>query len=145
MATVSDILASKGSEIHTIAAAATVLEATRRMNEHQIGSLLILDGGRIRGILTERDVLRRVVAADLSPSEVRVAEVMTKEVTCCLPNTPVEAAGIIMRDHRARHLPVCDQDGQPLGLISGGDLNAYHVSDQDSIIQYLHEYIYGIY
>ena len=143
MATVSEILAIKGTEIHTVAAA-TVLEATRLMNEHQIGSLLILEGGRITGILTERDVLRRVVAAEQSPTEVRVAAVMTKEVVCCLPNTPLEAASIIMRDRRIRHLPVCDKDGRPLGLISGGDLNAHHVSDQDSIIQYLNEYIYGI-
>ena len=144
MATVSNILAVKGSEVHTIPASATVLEATRLMNQHQIGALVVTDGERIMGMFTERDVLRRVVVDQRAAAEVRVAEVMTKEVICCSPDTPVEVASSIMRDRRVRHLPVRDKkDGHLLGLISISDLNAHHAGDQEWTIQYLQEYIYG--
>jgi CBS domain-containing protein len=116
------------------------------MNEHKIGALMVThddNEGQIAGIFTERDVLRRVVADGHSPAEVHVAQVMTQEVMCCSPNTDIDEASRIMRDCRVRHLPVCDGDGQILGLISIGDLNAYHASDTEATIQFLNEYIHG--
>lgn len=143
MDSVEFILRNKGNLIHTIPATATVLEATREMNRHRIGALVVVDGGRIAGIFTERDVLRRVVGEGLPPSSVYVGQVMTCEVLCCSPEIDIEDASRIMRDKRIRHLPVCDGEGKLLGIISIGDLNAYYASSQDAQIENLHQYVFG--
>ncbi len=121
----------------------TVLAATQRMNEHGIGALLVMDEGRLVGIFTERDVLRRVVAAELAPRTVRVADVMTTEIACCTPDTSIDDARNILRQHRIRHLPVVNADGEAEGLISIGDVNAYDASHQEVTIHFLNEYVYG--
>ena len=144
MPSVMDILADKGSDVYTISPLATVLEATHAMNDQKIGALVVKDGtGRVMGIFTERDVLRRVIAAEKSPNNVRVGEVMTRDVVCCPPETDIVDASGIMRDRKVRHLPVCDGDGTLLGLVSIGDLNAYHASSQEAQIHFLSEYVYG--
>jgi CBS domain-containing protein len=143
MASVMDIISAKGGHIFTIDPAATVLEATHAMNSHHVGALVVRDGERVAGIFTERDVLQRVIAKELSPRSVRVVDVMTRDIYCCAPETDVEEASRLMRDRRIRHLPVCDDDGKILGLISIGDLNAYHASAQDAQISFLNEYVYG--
>ena len=144
MPSVMDILADKGSDVFTISPVATVLEATHAMNDQKIGALVVKDGGgRVMGIFTERDVLRRVIAEERSPNSVRVGEVMTRDVVCCPPETDIDEASRIMRDRRVRHLPVCDGDGTLLGLVSIGDLNAYHASSQEAQIHFLSEYVYG--
>ena len=144
MPSVMDILADKGSDVFTISPAATVLEATHSMNDQKIGALVVKDGGgHVMGIFTERDVLRRVIAEERSPNAVRVGEVMTRDVVCCPPETDIDEASRIMRDKKVRHLPVCDGDGTLLGLVSIGDLNAYHASSQEAQIHFLSEYVYG--
>jgi len=144
MPSVMDILADKGSDVYTISPSATVLEATHAMNDQKIGALVVKDAlGRVMGIFTERDVLRRVIAEEKSPNSVRVGEVMTRDVVCCPPETDIDEASRIMRDSRVRHLPVCDGDGTLLGLVSIGDLNAYHASSQEAQIHFLSEYVYG--
>jgi len=143
MPTVLDILATKGDHVHTIAASATVLEATQLMNDQKIGALVVMDGRKVAGMFTERDVLRRVIAEERSPRQVRVGDVMTREIVCCGPDTDLDDASAIMRDRRIRHLPICDDDGQLHGLISIGDLNAFHASHQEAHISFLSEYVYG--
>jgi len=143
MPIVEDILMSKGRQVQSIDPSATVLEAIVKMNQHKIGALLAMAGGQVAGIFTERDVLRRVIAVEKSPNSVRVGEVMTRDVVCCPPETDIDEASRIMRDRRVRHLPVCDVDGSLLGLVSIGDLNAYHASSQDAHIHFLSEYVYG--
>ena len=143
MSTVASILAEKSNRVHAINPDATVLEATQKMNRHRIGSLIVMHGENFVGILTERDVLMRVVAEEKEPRGIRVDEVMTTEVICCPPETTLEEASAIMRSHRVRHLPVCDGEGRMLGLVSIGDLNARHASEQEIVIHHLHEYIYG--
>jgi CBS domain-containing protein len=143
MPTVSQILRAKGEQLHCIWPTATVLEATRKMNEHQIGALVVMHEGQVVGMFTERDVLRRVVAEQKPPSQITVGEVMTTEVICIRPDTDLEDASQIMKDKRVRHLPVCDDNGQLHGLISIGDLNAFYASNQEQTIHYLQEYIYG--
>lgn len=133
----------KQAQIHTIDQSASVLEATRRMNEHRIGALVVMDGDRIAGIFTERDVLRRVVAQELAPASVPVRDVMTRQIICCSPDTPLDEAASIMRDRRIRHLPVVDDTGHLAGFISIGDLNAYHAASQQAKIRFLHDYLYG--
>jgi CBS domain-containing protein len=121
-----------------------VLEATVAMNNKKIGALVVKDAsGRVMGIFTERDVLRRVIAEEKAPRSVRVGDVMTRDVVCCPPEADIDEASRIMRDRRVRHLPVCDSDGTLLGVISIGDLNAYHASTQEAQIHFLNEYVYG--
>jgi CBS domain-containing protein len=143
MPTVSDLLAEKSSQLITISPSATVLEAIRRMNQHQIGALIVMHEGRIAGMFTERDVLRRVMAEMHQPHRITVGEVMTHEVICCPGEMDVEDASRIMKERRIRHLPVCDDKGNLLGLISIGDLNAFYSNAQQNTIHHLTEYIYG--
>ncbi|MHB1767911.1 MAG: CBS domain-containing protein [Phycisphaerae bacterium] len=143
MATVACLLAGKSSHVYSIGLDATVLEATQKMNRHRIGSLMVTDGDHIIGILSERDILTRVVAEEKNPRQVSVADAMTSDVVVVSPDTSLEDASSIMQSRRVRHLPVCDSEGRLLGLISIGDLNARHVSDQEVTIMHLHEYLYG--
>ncbi len=143
MPNVHDILMSKGAEIYTIRPEATVLEATQRMNHYKIGALVVMQDNQVVGIFTERDVLRRVVAEQRSPHEVRVAEVMTTDVICVEPDIDLEEASNIMKTHRIRHLPVCDAEGRLQGIISMGDINAVYATEQEQTIHFLSDYIYG--
>jgi CBS domain-containing protein len=143
MPAIKDILSEKGSSVLSIGRNATVLEAAEKMNEHRVGSVLVVEGDRIEGIFTERDVLRRVVAAQLDPAKTRVEQVMTKELACCRPETSVDEARSFMRNKKIRHLPVIDDDDKLHGLISIGDLNAYRLEGQEQTISYLHQYLYG--
>jgi len=143
MATVRDIVAKKDSEVLSIGAEMTVLEAARFLTAHKIGAALVLDGEHIEGMFSERDVLQRVVAEGLDPAQTTVGDVMTVEVACCTPETTLEEARGAMKNRRIRHLPVVDGDSRLLGLISIGDLNAYQVADQEQTIFLLNEYLYG--
>jgi CBS domain-containing protein len=143
MATVKDILAGKSRHVHCIGPDASVLEAALLMNQHKIGSLVVIDEGFVVGIITERDLLQRVVAQRRDPALASVQEVMTAEVVCCRPHTTVEEARGVMKNRRVRHLPVVDEARHLSGLISIGDLNAYEAHDHEFTIHVLQEYIYG--
>ena len=144
MATVRDILARKGNHIESIDPATSVYDAAVRMRDLRIGALLVLVESRLVGIVTERDILQRVVAEGLDATETSVEDVMTKEVACCQKDTSLDEARGVMKNRRIRHLPVVDSDEKLLALISIGDLNAYQTTTQEQTIHLLHEYIYGI-
>lgn len=143
MPTVQDILATKGREVHSISSTATVLHATHRMNQHKIGALLVMEDEQVLGIFTERDVLSRVVVLEKSPSETTVGEAMTTNVLCVSPETDLDDVSAVMKERKIRHLPVCDGSGRLQGIISIGDVNAFHASAQQAQIHFLSEYIYG--
>lgn len=143
MSSVQEILNEKGSHVHRVEPEMSVLDATRLMNEYKIGALVVCEGERLIGMFTERDVLRRVVAEQRAPREVRVREVMTVEVACCRINTTLDEARGVMKNRRIRHLPVLDEEGRLLGLVSIGDLNAWQSGDQETTIHMLQEYLYG--
>jgi CBS domain-containing protein len=143
MATVQDILAVKGPHVQSIGPDATALDAALLMNEHKIGSFIVLDGGQLVGMITERDILQRVVAQRRDPAETRVRDVMTTEVVCCQTCTALDEARGVMKNRRIRHLPVVDDQNRLLGLISIGDLNAHLARDQEVTIHVLTEYIHG--
>jgi CBS domain-containing protein len=144
MATVRDLLAVKQTQLMSVGPEATALDAALLMNEHKVGSLLVMDGGRVRGIVTERDILQRVVAHRRDPSGTRVHDIMTADVICCRLQTNVEEARVCMMERRVRHLPVLDDAEQLCGMISIGDLNAHEAHSKDMTIHLLHEYIYGM-
>jgi CBS domain-containing protein len=143
MPTVRDVLAGKGKTLHTIGSEATVLAATRKMNEFKIGALVVMQGGHPVGILTERDVLTRVVAEELPPAGVLVEQVMTRDMICCDPADDLDDVSAIMKNRRVRHVPVCGPDGQLYGIVSIGDVNAQYASNAEEHIHFLNDYIYG--
>jgi CBS domain-containing protein len=143
MASVRDILEKKGTRVLCIAKDETVLRAAQVMNEHKIGALVVLEEGRVAGIFTERDVLRRVVGEERAPATTRVEEVMTAEVACCSMQTPIEEARAAMKNRRIRHLPVIDREDRLCGLVSIGDLNAFESANQEETIFWMNEYLYG--
>jgi CBS domain-containing protein len=143
MPTVQDVLRDKGGRVQTIPASRSVMEAINQMNQHKIGALVVVDEERIVGMFTERDVLRRVVPDARRPEEILVGEVMTRDVVCCASTADLDEVSTIMKERRIRHLPVCDDHEQLIGLISIGDVNAQHASHQQATIHYLSDYIYG--
>jgi CBS domain-containing protein len=143
MPTANEVLGEKGFSVHVVPPSVTVLEAVERMNRLHVGAVVVMDEGQILGMFTERDVLRRVVGERRDPARIKVREVMTKEVICCGPATDLDEISAIMKNRRIRHLPICDEEGDLLGLISIGDVNAVHASNQEATITYLNDYIYG--
>jgi CBS domain-containing protein len=143
MPTVSDVLAAKGDQVHSVTPATRVLDAINKMNQHKIGAVLAVQDGQVAGIFTERDVLRRVVGEQRNPADCHVSEVMTEDVICVRPQTDLDDVAAIMQQKKIRHVPVCDENGRLHGMISIGDLNAFHASSQQAQIHFLSEYIYG--
>lgn len=135
------VVDSKGGRVLSIDGGAMVRDAVAIMNEHLIGSLLVLDGPRLIGIFTERDVLVRVVGDGRDPATVRVGEVMTRQIMVVEPDTTVQQAMSLMTTRRCRHLPVLE-DGRVVGLISIGDLTRWVIRDQLRSIEDLTDFIH---
>ena len=144
MGTVSDLLRIKGNDVHTIESRASVLDAVRRMVDRNVGSLLVLEGDEIAGIITERDYLREIVLKGRTSRETPVEAIMTKKVIVVRPEDTVEGCMAIMTEKRIRHLPVL-RDGVVDGMISIGDLVRQLSQDQKAEIRYLTDYITGRY
>lgn len=143
MSTVQDILLKKGREVTTIAATATVLDGARLMNDRGLGGLVVIEGDRVTGVFTERDILRRVVAAQRDPTTTVIREVMTSPVASCRPETTVEECRSVMSTRRIRHLPVMDERGL-CGIVTAGDVLAFNVLEHEETIQVLNSYVYGV-
>lgn len=143
MATLGDILAVKGSNVVEIGPHATAFEAALMMSEHKIGGLLVCNESGICGIVTERDILRKVVVQRRDSGATRVEEIMTPDVICGHPHTSLEEARVVMKERRIRHLPILNGQGKLCGIISIGDLNAHDATSKEMTIHLLHQYIYG--
>jgi CBS domain-containing protein len=128
--------------VHAVASAITVAEAVAEMNKNRIGCILVVDAGRIAGIFTERDVLRRVVGADVDPKAVRVADVMTRNVHTIPSHTTVEQTMVLFAEKKCRHIPVVD-DGRLKGLISIGDISRWVADTSRAEADHLKNYIAG--
>ncbi len=140
MEQVSDILKGKQGPLLTISSEASVFEMVAQMVEANVGSLLVTVGGRIEGIVTERDYLRRVTLEGRTDRDTPVSEIMTSPLIVVTPQTPVEECMAIMTDRRIRHMPVVE-DGEVVALVSIGDLVKFQSQQQDFKIQYLTDYI----
>jgi CBS domain-containing protein len=141
MATVQSILMGKGAHVVSIGVADSALAAARLMNQRGIGGLVVTDGDRVIGIVTERDILRRVVATQRDPGATLVRDVMTAPVACCRPDTTLAECRGVMTNKRIRHLPVVDDKGL-CGIVTIGDLLAHEVTEHEATIQYLNSYIF---
>jgi CBS domain-containing protein len=142
MTTARDILKAKGDTVWSVKPTATVLEALRVMAEHDIGAVLVLDGDKLLGILSERDYARKVVLAGRSSKDSQVKEVMTAQVVCVAPGRSIDECMALMTDRRLRHLPVVDQK-RVIGVVSIGDLVKATIDDQEFTIAQLQSYITG--
>ena len=142
MATVQKILDHKGATVVTCGPTTTVLDSARLMNQHGIGGVVVVDAGQVVGIFTERDVLRRVVAAQQDPATTRLLDVMTTPVISCEPGTDVDECRAIVTARRVRHLPVV-QDGKLVGVITSGDILAHQLREQQEALDYLNSWASG--
>jgi CBS domain-containing protein len=131
------------SAVHTLPPSATVIEAVNTMNQHRVGSVLVTSARHLVGIFTERDVLTRVVGLGREPGTTILSEVMTHQPVTILPSVTVEKVMEIITVYRVRRLPVLDEYGVILGLISVGDLMAWLVDAHQAEATNLREYIRG--
>lgn len=137
---VKAILESKGDHVATISGEATVTAALEQLAREGIGALVVVEAGKMAGILSERDVVRRLASEGHSALEARVDELMTREVHTCEPSHTVEALMTAMTDRRIRHLPVLD-DGELVGIISIGDVVKFRLGELETENQVMHDYI----
>lgn len=128
------------AKLESVGRETSVMEAIGRMNQRSIGSVLVMEGERLIGIFTERDVLTRVVPHKLDPAKTPVGEVMTRELVTVSPTTTVQEAMMVVTDTRHRHLPVVG-GGRVVGLVSMGDLTRWMVKDQQRTIDDLVDYV----
>jgi CBS domain-containing protein len=143
MTTVAQILRSKpDNTVQTINESALVYDAMKLMAEKRIGALVVTDGDKIVGIVTERDYARKVVLMDRSSKQTPVREIMTREVRYVRPDDSAENCMALVTERRMRHLPVIDND-RLVGMISIGDLVKSIISEQQFTIQQLEHYIRG--
>jgi CBS domain-containing protein len=142
MHTAKDILRSKGHDVWSVKPTNTVLEALGVMAEHDIGAVLVLDGDRLVGVLSERDYARKVVLAGRSSKDSQVKDVMTPHVICVAPDRSVDECMALMTNKRLRHLPVVDHK-RVIGIVSIGDLVKATIDDQQFTITQLQSYIAG--
>lgn len=142
MVAVHHILDQKGREVWSVQPGDTVYDAIKMMADKDIGALMVLDGSKIIGIVTERDYARNVFLKGRGSPQTLVGEIMCCNVVCVDPNNSIEECMAIMTARRVRHLPVI-KDGELLGIISIGDLVKSIISDRDFEIEQLEHYIRG--
>ncbi len=140
MRTVRQLLEAKPPTIHAIRPEAPVLDAIRLMAEAHIGAVLVMDGPRLVGILSERDYARKVVLLGRSSSDTPVSEIMTSNVLTTRPLDTSDRCMQMMTEHRIRHLPVIDGD-EVVGVVSIGDLVKTVIEDQRAELDSLQRYI----
>ena len=139
-ATVRALLAFKGRDVEAVTPSTPVFVAVQQMNQQHVGSLVVIDGDALIGILTERDMLARVLGGYRDPLETTVRDVMTRDPVTIDVDATVEEALVVVSDRRCRHLPVVER-GALYGLISAGDLMAWLVRDQQLTIADLQDFI----
>jgi len=142
MKRVKDILDVKGREIWSIEPDASVYDAMKLMADKEIGSLIVMEGTKLVGLISERDYARKVILMGRSSKSTQVREIMTTRVVYAQPEQNIEECMALVTEKRVRHLPVIDE-GQLVGVISIGDLVKSIISEQKFIIEQLERYIRG--
>ena len=142
MKTVQQLLESKRHRLVSVSPDTTVLDALKLMAEKEIGAVLVIEGGLLEGIFSERDYARKVVLHGKSSKDTPVREIMTDEVVCVRPEQTIEDCMGLMTDKRIRHLPVLDSKNV-VGVISIGDVVKEMLSEQEFVIKQLESYIHN--
>jgi CBS domain-containing protein len=143
MATVKEILARKGGAMLVVDPAMSVLDAAKMMNEKGTGSVLVVEGGKLVGIFTERDLMRRVVAVQRDPAATAIRDVMTSALVTCHIDATVTDCGALMSERRIRHLPVVSGD-EVVGMVTTGDLLAWELKEKEATIQQLESFVFYV-
>ena len=136
------LLEKKGREVYSIQASTTVYAAIAEMDVRNVGSLLVKDGDKVVGIITERDYLRKVILKGRASKETPVETIMTRVLYTVSPDDTVSTALAMMTEKRCRHLPVFEGE-QLIGIVSTGDLVKETIARQNFMIQMLKDYMSG--
>lgn len=142
MSTVSQLLQGKGSNVWSVTPEASVFDALKLMAEKNVGALLVMNDGKLRGILSERDYARKVILLGKSSQEIAVGDIMSDKVVCVGQEHTVDECMALMSGKRIRHLPVL-AGGQVIGVLSIGDLVKALIEEQQQTIQQLESYIHS--
>ncbi len=142
MNTIGSLLKVKGNEVWTIGPDATAYEAIQLLAEKNVGSLMVVDGDQVLGILSERDYVRKIDIKGRSGKETPVRDIMTKDVIHAELGTTIDECMALMTDKHIRHLPIY-ADGKLAGVISIGDLVKAIINEQQRTIEQLGQYISG--
>jgi CBS domain-containing protein len=142
MKIVKQILSTKGHVVWSVTPDTLIIQALKLMAEKELGALLVLEGERLAGIISERDYARKVILKGKSSLDTPVREIMTEKVICVRPEQTVEECMALMTDKRIRHLPVI-LDNKVIGVISIGDLVKATIDEKDFMIKQLENYITG--
>lgn len=140
MKLVKDILGSKGAGIYSVRPDDSVFDALTMMSDKGVGALVVMEDGKLQGVISERDYARKVFLKGRSSPETRVSEIMSGHVLCATPEQSAEECMALMTDKRVRHLPILEDD-EVIGVVSIGDLVKAIISDQQFIIEQLEHYI----
>ncbi|HEX2825584.1 MAG TPA: CBS domain-containing protein [Burkholderiales bacterium] len=142
MKSLNQLLAAKGGQVYSIRPDATVLDALKLMAQKDVGALLVIEGTRLAGIMSERDYARKVILQGKSSQDMAVRDIMTADVVRVDPSKTVEECMGLMTQRRVRHLPVCEGD-KLIGLVSIGDLVKEVIAEQEQTIKQLESYIHS--
>lgn len=140
MKSVADILAGKGSAVFSVEPDVSVYHALEIMADKGVGALMVMDGDRLVGIMSERDYARKVILQGFASKDTRVSQIMTPKVVVVGPAATIEECMALMTDKRIRHLPVVEDD-HVVGVVSIGDVVRELISHQEFIIEQLERYI----
>jgi CBS domain-containing protein len=142
MKTVAELLRAKPTRVIAVRPEQSVLEAIKVLAAEDIGAAVVMTGGQLAGILSERDYTRKVILKGRSSDSTRVEEIMTPNVVCVSPRTKARECMALMTEKNIRHLPVIDE-GRVIGMISIRDIVSDIIADQDFTIEQLEHYISG--
>ncbi len=141
---IARILSSKGRQVATITTEVTLADAVATLREHGVGALVVAEGDRVIGILSERDVVRCLAVDGADGLQRRAADVMTAPVTTCEPSSTTDELMAVMTEGRFRHLPVVEE-GRLVGIVSIGDVVKWRLEELRSEAEALSEYVAGTY
>lgn len=142
MTIIKHVLDKKGRGIHAIQPDASVFDALKMMAENDIGSLVVLDGDTLVGLITERNYAREIILKGRTSAKTQVRDIMTTKISCVRPDQSVDECMALMTVRTVRHLPVLE-DGKLVGIVSIGDMVNSIIHDQQFLIEELEHFIHG--
>jgi len=142
MKTARDLLREKGTQVYATSPEASVYDALQQMADKNIGALIVFEGDRLVGLISERDYARKIVLKNKFSRETAVTEIMSRDVVTVAPDKNLEECMEVITEHRVRHLPVVEDD-RVLGIISIGDVVKGIIDHKEFVIEQLEYYIKG--
>ena len=141
MTTVNQLLHPKPGIIYSVKPEMKVFDAIKMMNDKKVGALPVIENGKLVGIISERDYTRKVILNNLSSKDTNVSEIMTSDVKTVKTSQTIDECLLIMSNNHIRHLPVIDDDGNPISVLSVMDVVKNIIVEKEFIIEQLEHYI----